>query len=60
MTVCRRDYLNYAGLSDLLITGALVGHEQKGMLFNLDMTGVPFESGMQLFRRMLEEFKWQN
>lgn len=59
MTVCRRDYLNYAGLSDLLITGALVGHKQEGMLFNLDMSGVGFESGMALFKRMLEEFKWQ-
>jgi hypothetical protein len=59
MTVCRRDYLNYAGLSDLLITGALVGHKQQGMLFNLDMSGVGFESGMALFKRMLEKFKWQ-
>ena len=59
MTVCRRDYLNYAGLSDLLITGALVGYKQQGMLFNLDMTGVNVDSGMKIFKRMLEEFKWQ-
>lgn len=59
MTVCRRDYLHYQGLSDLLITGALVGYPQQGMLVNVDMTGVSFEGGMQLFRRMLEEFKWQ-
>lgn len=59
MTVCRRDYLNYKGLSDLLISGALVGHKQQGMLFNFDMIGTTFDSGMRLFRRMLEEFKWQ-
>ena len=59
MTVCRRDYINYPGLSDLLISGALVGHKQKGMLFNLDMTGVKFESGMKLFKQMLEKFQWQ-
>lgn len=59
MTVCRRDYLHYQGLSDLLITGALVGHERQGMIFNLDLVGTTFDSGMSLFRRMLGEFKWQ-
>lgn len=59
LTVCRRDYLFYTGLSDVMATAALVGHKQQGMLFNLDMTGVDFDSGMQLLRRMLEEFKWQ-
>ena len=59
MTVCRRDYLNYVGLSDLLITAALVGHKRKGMIFNLDMTGTSFENGMALLQRMLGDFKWQ-
>lgn len=59
MTVCRRDYYNYSGLSDVMVTAALVGHPQQGMLFNLDMTGVDFDSGMKLLRRMLEAFKWQ-
>lgn len=59
MTVCRRDYLHYPGLSDILVTGALVGHKQQGMLFNLDMTGINFDNGLQLFKRMLESFKWQ-
>ncbi|WGZ95048.1 MAG: serine protease [Candidatus Thiothrix putei] len=59
MTVCRRDYLNYTGLSDLLVTAALVGHKRQGMLFNLDMTGTTFESGMALLQRMLGDFKWQ-
>ncbi|SDZ84793.1 Trypsin-like peptidase domain-containing protein [Thiothrix caldifontis] len=59
MTVCRRDYLNYIGLSDLLVTAALVGHKRQGMLFNLDMTGTTFESGMALLQRMLGDFKWQ-
>lgn len=59
LTVCRRDYLNYPGLSDLLITAALVGHKQQGMLFNLDMSGTTFDNGMALLKRMLEGFKWQ-
>ncbi|OQX15180.1 MAG: serine protease [Thiothrix lacustris] len=59
LTVCRRDYLNYTGLSDLLVTAALVGHKRQGMLFNLDMTGTTFENGMALLQRMLGDFKWQ-
>lgn len=59
MTVCRRDYLDYTGLSDLLVTAALVGHKRQGMLFNLDMTGTTFENGMALLQRMLGDFKWQ-
>lgn len=59
MTVCRRDYLNYAGLSDVMVTGAMVGHKKQGMLFNFDMIGMDFEAGMQLLQRMLRDFKWQ-
>lgn len=59
LTVCRRDYLNYTGLSDLLVTAALVGHPRQGMMFNLDMTGTTFASGMTLLQRMLGDFKWQ-
>lgn len=59
MSVCRRDYLNYTGLSDLLVTAALVGNKRQGMLFNLDMTGTTFEGGMALLQRMLGDFKWQ-
>lgn len=59
LTVCRRDYLNYTGLSDLLITAALVGHKRQGFIFNLDMSGTTFEDGMSILKRMLEAFKWQ-
>lgn len=59
LTVCRRDYLNYAGLSDLLITAALVGHPRQGMLFNLDLTGTTFANGMAILKRMLGQFQWQ-
>lgn len=59
-TVCRRDYLKYEGLSDMLFTTALVGHKDKGFLFNLDLTGTNSKSALALFKRMLETFKWQN
>jgi hypothetical protein len=59
ITVCRRDYLNYSGLSDVLITMAMVGHASKGFIFNLDMVGTDFKTALELFQKMLGEFKWK-
>ncbi len=58
-TICRRDYLQYAGLSDVLITSAMVGHKQQGFIFNLDLVGTDFNSAMDLLQKMLEQIKWQ-
>ncbi len=58
-TVCRRDYLKYEGLSDMLFTTAMVGKENRGFLFNLDLTGTDAKTALLLFKRMLESFKWQ-
>ena len=58
-TVCRRDYLKYKGLSDMLFTTALVGEKDKGFIFNLDFTGTDAKTSLVLFKRMLETFKWK-
>ena len=58
-TICRRDYINYTGLSDVLITIAMVGHKTKGFIFNLDMVGTDFDAALSLFQKMLGEFKWK-
>lgn len=58
-SVCRRDYLKYKGLSDMLFTTAMVGEKDKGFLFNLDLTGTDPKVALALFKRMLENFKWQ-
>lgn len=58
-TVCRRDYLKYDGLSDMLFTIAMVGEKDKGFIFNLDITGTDSKVALALFKRMLEAFKWQ-
>ncbi len=58
-TVCRRDYLKYKGLSDMLFTTAMVGKKDTGFLFNLDFTGTDAKTALALFTRMLETFKWQ-
>ena len=58
-TICRRDYINYTGLSDVLITMAMVGHKNKGFIFNLDMVGTDFDSALKLYQKILGEFKWK-
>ncbi len=58
-TICRRDYRNYPGISDVMVTAAMVGYKSQGMLFNFDMVGVDFDSAIKLTTRMLGEFKWQ-
>ncbi len=57
-TVCRRDYLKYKGLSDMLFTVAMTGKKDKGFIFNLDLTGTDAKTSLNLFKHMLERFKW--
>lgn len=60
MTVCRRDYLRYSGLSDVLVTGAMVSQKRQGFLFEMFLTGVNFKESMQLVKQVFETFRWQN
>ena len=60
MTVCRRDYRRYNGLSDVLVTGAMVSEKRKGLLFDLYMPGSDFNSAIRLLQRMLEVFQWRS
>ena len=58
-SVCRRDYLKFDGLSDMLFTTAMVGEKDKGFIFNIDFTGTDPKAALKLFTRMLETIKWQ-
>jgi hypothetical protein len=58
-TLCRRDYIKYSNLSDILFTTALVGHGDKGFIFNMDITGTDANAATRLFQKMLEVFKWR-
>ncbi len=60
MTVCRRDYRRYSGLSDVLVTGAMVSEKQRGLLFDLYMPGSDFQQAIRLLKRMLEAFQWRS
>ncbi|PWR00191.1 S1 family peptidase [Leucothrix pacifica] len=59
-TVCRRDYLKYKGLSDMLFSTVLVGHPAEGGVFNLDVTGTNHKAAYGLFKKMVESFQWKN
>jgi len=59
-TVCRRDYLKYKGLSDMLFTIVLVGHKTQGAMFNLDITGTKSKTAFGLFKKMVEAFQWKS
>ena len=58
-SICRRDYLKFTGLSDMLFTTAMVGEQDKGFIFNIDFTGTDPKAALKLFSRMLETIKWQ-
>lgn len=58
-SICRRDYHKYVGLSDILITMAMVGKDRKGFIFNLDLVGSDFDSAMGLFEKMTQKIQWQ-
>ena len=59
-TVCRRDYLKYQGLSDMLFSVALVGHKKEGAIFNLDVTGTQSQTAFMLFKKMVGAFQWKS
>ena len=59
-TVCRRDYLKYEGLSDMLFSIALVGHKAQGAMFNLDVTGTKSQTAFALFKKMVGVFQWKS
>lgn len=57
-TICRRDYLKYPGLSDVLVTAAMVSEEKEGFIFNLDLVGTDYYSALDLLQKMLEKMTW--
>jgi serine protease Do len=56
--LCRREYLDYPGMSDVLFTAALTGHADRGFFVTLIMTGVDFDSTLPLIQKFLEETEW--
>jgi serine protease Do len=57
--LCRREYVEYEGMSDVLFTAALTGHENQGFFITLIMTGVDYASTLPLIQRFLQQTEWQ-
>ncbi len=57
--LCRREYVEYEGMSDVLFTAALTGHSNKGFFLTLIMTGVDYASVLPLIRNFLEHSEWR-
>ncbi len=58
-TICKRDYKNYPGLSDVLFTAAMLGEERTGFIFNIDLSGTDYNAAVRLIARFLKEIRWQ-
>ena len=56
--LCRREYVEYQGLSDVLFTTALTGQKNQGFFITFIMTGVDFKSTLPLLKRFLEQVVW--
>lgn len=57
--LCRREYVEYQGMSDVLFTAALTGHRNKGFFMTLIMTGVDYASTLPLVQKFLEHTEWK-
>lgn len=54
-SLCRRDYLEYEGLSDLLFSAALVGGDRRGFVIGIEQRGVTHREGVLFVQRLLNQ-----
>lgn len=57
-SLCRRDYVEYEGLSDILFTAALTGYDNKGFFVRLTMTGIDYQTSLPLIQKFMENIEW--
>ena len=57
-SLCRREYVDYTGLSDILFTAALTGHYDKGLFVRLTMTGIDYDASLHLIQKFMESIEW--
>jgi hypothetical protein len=56
--LCRREYVEYEGVSDVLFTAALTGHDKQGFFITLIVTGTDFNATLPLVKKFLENVTW--
>jgi serine protease Do len=57
-SLCRREYVEYEGLSDILFTAALTGHDNKGFFVRLTMTGIDYDASLPLIEKFMAGIEW--
>ena len=57
-SLCRREYIEYEGLSDILFTAALTGQGNKGFFIRLTMTGIAYDASLPLIQKFMESIEW--
>ncbi len=57
--LCRREYVEYEGVSDVLFTAAMVGHANRGFFITFIMTGVDYRATLPLLEKFLESIEWK-
>ena len=57
--LCRREYVEYHGMSDVLFTAALTGYPDRGFFVTLTLTGVDYAATLPLIRKFLESIEWR-
>ncbi len=55
-SLCRREYIEYEGLSDILFTAALTGQGNKGFFIRLTMTGIAYDASLPLIQKFIRLF----
>ncbi|MBK8452189.1 MAG: serine protease [Thiofilum sp.] len=60
LSICRRSYREYEGLSDVVVNGVMVGEKLQGFVFNIDMIGTEFESSLKVVEALVGAFEWKN
>ncbi|MFT5659364.1 MAG: serine protease Do [Gammaproteobacteria bacterium] len=56
--LCRREYIEYEGLSDVLFTAAITGRDNKGFFVTLTFTGIDFQASLPVIQKFLEGIVW--
>ena len=57
--LCRREYVEYPGLSDVLFTAAMTGFDDRGLFITLTVTGVDYAASLPLIQKFLEQVEWR-
>jgi len=60
VALCSRNYKNFQSLYDLSLTMAQVSEYDRGMIINLNATGIARDVLMRFARQFMENIRWQN